>query len=60
MDQYQCLQKAICEFMGQTENAVTSALSNNFGSQTGQLAQSSINQFQSNPSQFLQNFPNQI
>eukprot|EP00088_Acartia_fossae_P071418 TRINITY_DN9790_c0_g1_i2.p1 TRINITY_DN9790_c0_g1~~TRINITY_DN9790_c0_g1_i2.p1 ORF type:complete len:425 (-),score=90.91 TRINITY_DN9790_c0_g1_i2:62-1336(-) len=54
MDQYQCLQKIICEWMGQTEDAVVDAVSNQFGSQTGQIAQSSINQIQTNPNQFVQ------
>jgi len=55
MDDNQCLQKMICEFMGQTENAVVDAVSNQFGPQTGQIAQSSFNQLQSNPNQFIQN-----
>jgi len=59
-DQYQCLQKMICQFMGGAEDAVVNTVSNNFGSQTGQAAQSSFNQFQSNPGQFIQNVPNQL
>merc|ERR1712054_178869 len=51
-DQYQCLQKMICQFMGRAEDAVVNTVSNNFGSQSGQIAQSSLNQFQANPSQF--------
>jgi len=59
-DQYQCLQKMICQFMGSAEDAVVNTVSNNFGSQTGQIAQNNLNQFQSNPSQFVQNIPNQL
>jgi len=33
MDQYQCLQKMICEFMGQAENTVVSAVNNQFAQQ---------------------------
>jgi len=54
------LQKMICQFMGGAEDAVVNTVSNNFGSQTGQAAQSSFNQFQSNPGQFIQNVPNQL
>merc|ERR1719495_1450805 len=59
-DQYQCLQKMICQFMGGAEDAVVNTVTNNFGSQSGQAAQSSFNQFQSNPGQFIQNVPNQL
>merc|ERR1712038_2040313 len=51
-DQFQCLQKMICEFMGSAGDAVANTVSNNFGSQTGQFA--------SNPNQFVQTFPNQF
>merc|ERR1712072_1172117 len=44
-DQYQCLQKMICQFMGGAEDAVVNTVTNNFGSQSGQAAQSSFNQF---------------
>jgi len=56
-DQLQCIQKMICEYMGSTEDAVLSAVSNNFGPQVGQLAQNNLNQFANNPNQFLQTFP---
>ena len=56
-----CLfQKMICQFMGGAEDAVVNTVTNNFGSQSGQAAQSSFNQFQSNPGQFIQNVPNQL
>ena len=41
----------ICEYMGSAEETVVNAVTNNFGSQTGQLAQSGLSQFQSNPQQ---------
>ncbi|XP_023342670.1 RNA polymerase II degradation factor 1 isoform X2 [Eurytemora carolleeae] len=50
----------ICEYMGSAEQTVVNAVTNNFGSQTGQLAQSGLSQFQSNPQQFLQNLPGQL
>merc|ERR1712241_1323625 len=59
-DQYQCLQKMICEFMGSAGDAVANTVSNNFGSQTGQFAQQNFQQFASNPNQFVQTFPNQF
>jgi len=59
-DQYQCLQKMICEFMGTAGDSVVNTISNNFGSQTGQIAQQNLQQFASNPNQFAQTFPNQV
>merc|ERR1712241_1580024 len=59
-DQYQCLQKMICEFMGSAGDAVANTVSNNFGSQTGQFTQQNLQQFASNPNQFVQTFPNQF
>merc|ERR1719225_2337661 len=59
-DQFQCLQKMICEFMGSAGDAVANTVSNNFGSQTGQFAQQNFQQFASNPNQFVQTFPNQF
>merc|ERR1712241_726180 len=59
-DQYQCLQKMICEFMGSAGDAVANTVSNNFGSQTGQFTQQNLQQFASNPNQFVQTFPSQF
>merc|ERR1711936_635308 len=59
-DQYQCLQKIICEFMGTAGDSVVNTISNNFGPQTGQLTQQNLQQFASNPNQFVQTFPNQV
>merc|ERR1719225_1199757 len=59
-DQFQCLQKMICEFMGSAGDAVANTVSNNFGSQTGQFTQQNFQQFASNPNQFVQTFPNQF
>merc|ERR1711936_119748 len=59
-DQYQCLQKMICEFMGSAGDSVVNTISNNFGPQTGQLTQQNLQQFASNPNQFVQTFPNQV
>ena len=42
------------------EGNIVDAVSQNFGSPGGQFVQSNINQFQSNPSQFGQNFGNQF
>merc|ERR1712038_466340 len=59
-DQYQCLQKIICEFMGTAGDSVVNTISNNFGPQTGQITQQNLQQFASNPNQFVQTFPNQV
>jgi len=53
-DQKECLQKMICEFMGRAEDVVVNSVNNQLGPQTGQAVQTGINQFQTNPSQFLQ------
>ena len=50
----------ICEFMGSAGDAVANTVSNNFGSQTGQFTQQNLQQFASNPNQFVQTFPNQF
>jgi len=60
-DQYQCLQKMICQFMGAAGDAVTNSVNNNFASnsgQFGQLASQNFQQFANNPNQFVQTFPN--
>jgi len=56
-DQYQCLQKMICEAMGTAEDLVVAGVNSQFGQQGGQIAQtaqSGFNQLQSNPNQFVQ------
>jgi len=56
-DQYQCLQKMICEAMGTAEDLVLAGVNSQFGQQGGQIAQtaqSGFNQLQSNPNQFVQ------
>ena len=62
-DQYQCLQKMICQFMGAAgdtvTNAVTSNFNNNNNGQFGQIAGQNFQQFASNPNQFIQQFPGQ-
>ena len=62
-DQYQCLQKMVCEFMGAAgdtvTNAVTSNFNNNNNGQLGQIASQNFQQFASNPNQFIQQFPGQ-
>ena len=50
----------ICEFMGSAGDAVANTVSNNFGSQTGQFTQQNLQQFASNPNQFVQSFPSQF
>ena len=50
----------ICEFMGSAGDAVANTVSNNFGPQTGQFTQQNLQQFASNPNQFVQTFPNQF
>merc|ERR1711983_516220 len=62
-DQYQCLQKMICQFMGTAGEVVSNSVNNNFGSnsgQIGQFAQQNFQQFANNPNQFVQQFPNQV
>merc|ERR1711862_693351 len=62
-DQYQWLQKMICQFMGTAGEVVSNSVNNNFGSnsgQIGQLAQQNFQQFANNPNQFVQQFPNQV
>ena len=46
--------------MGSAGDAVANTVSNNFGPQTGQFAQQNLQQFASNPNQFVQTFPNQF
>jgi len=53
-DQYQCLQKMICEAMGTAEDLVVAGVNSQLGQQGGQIAQSGFNQLQSNPNQFVQ------
>jgi len=53
-DQKECLQKMICEFMGKAEDVVVNSVNSQFGGQSGQIVQNGINQFQSNPNQFVQ------
>ena len=48
----------ICQFMGSAEDAVVNSVTNSFGGQTGQLAQSGVQQFGANPGQFIQQIPN--
>ena len=65
-DQYQCLQKMICQFMGAAGDTVTNAVTSNFNNnnngqfgQFGQIAGQNFQQFASNPNQFIQQFPSQ-
>ena len=46
--------------MGTAGDSVVNTISNNFGPQTGQITQQNLQQFASNPNQFVQTFPNQV
>merc|ERR1711962_87230 len=54
-DQYECLQKMICEAMGTAEKVGAAVINSQIGQQGSQFAQNGFSQLQSNPNQFVQN-----
>merc|ERR1719512_592094 len=61
-DQYQCLQKMICQFMGAAGDTVTNAVTNSFNNNNnGQQFVQSGQQFVTTGQQLVQNqYPNQF